>query len=326
VNRIIRRSSAPVALLLLALALVAPVSAAEPETIVYDVTVAVRFVDADAAGTPLAGATVGLEARLTDFPEDPALASLHATTDADGFAVFTGVPRGAPGAPAVHLTIEAQAETRTIDTSLCLTTTTWAGSVTDVASPPDAPIVVVANSGASSIACRWLSGRILDRRGNPVPANAAIGQITIALPDGGEKMELPLKLGADGSFRQPLPAWGSPEAPAVVTLQYVGPSRSLTRGGCVESVAESVTWQEPLALEGQDAPVLELVSATVGGGTCGAVSTTPAPQAAMTLPPTDVPGAGESDSVAGSAALVVAGLLALSGLLVGIAAGRRRHA
>jgi hypothetical protein len=322
----IRRSMAPAALLLLAAMLAAPVSAAEPEDVVYDVTVAVRFVDADAAATPLAGATIALRARVTDFPEEPPLVQLHATTDAEGVAVFTEVPRGGPGGPTVHLSIDAQAERHTVDDELCRTTETWSGSAVDVLSPPAEPIVVTASSGASGLICRWLAGRIVDGDGDPHPADAQLSRVTIAQPGGGETMTFPLAVGADGSFRQSLPVWGTAESPAFVRLDYVSTATRTTEGGCEQSVAEAVTWEGPLALEVEDPAVLELVSGPAGGDACGAVATArPNAPTAPTLPPTDV----RTDvrvAAATPVALAAVGVVMVALGLLAFGTARRRRA
>ncbi len=325
-NRMIRRSIAPAALLLLAALLAAPVSAAEPEGVVYDATVAVRFVDADAAGSPLAGATIGLRAHVTDFPEDPPLAQLHATTDVDGVAVFIDVPRGGPGGPTVHLSIDAQAERHTVDEELCRTTETWSGSAIDVLSPPTEPIVVTASSGASGLICRWLAGRIVDAEGAAHPADAALSRVTIAQPGGGETMTFPLVVGADGSFRQALPVWGTDQSRAVVRLDYVSTAVTSTEGGCEHTVAEAVTWDGPLALEVEDPAVLDLVSAPAGGDACGAIATArPNAPSAPTLPPTDI----QTDvrvAAATPVALAAVGVVMVALGLVAFGTARRRRA
>jgi hypothetical protein len=326
--RLICRAGAPVASLALALALVAPVSAAEPAGVVFDATVAVVVVDPD--GVPVPDADLILEARLTDFPEDPPVAVLRTTTDAAGEATFDGVPRGVADGPTVHLSIDAHRERETTDEDGCRTVESWSGNVVDLVSPPSDPVVITANV-ASSLVCRTIAGRIVDASGVVHPADPSLSRISIELPDGGGAMAFPLVLDADGTFRQRLPAWGSFDAPAVVTVVFVSQAAKIAEADCVRTVAELVRWREPLALETDDAPFLELVTAPVEGGTCGSVSVTPPPAApaptpALTLPPTDIAEPGSARPAPASGALVGVGLLVVTcGLVMGGAARSRRR-
>ncbi len=332
-NRIIRRTFAPVALLALVLALAAPAAAADPTGIVLDgaLSVSVREPSLDGGvtpGTPVTNARVQLVAYLTDFVDDPPIQVLEATTDAAGSASFTGVARPDAGGPAVWLAFDVFREVRSEDEDLCAETQSWSGNVIDVASLPAEPVAIVANPASSKV-CRVLAGRIVDAHGDPHPSATKLSSVSIELPDGGGARAFPLVVAADGTFRQPLPAWGTNESPAIVRLTFVStPTRTRTVGDCVQSFAEAATWEEALALEFEDAELLELVSSEVAGDACGAVSATPRPPTAgATLPPTDgAPAGGGGASASGDVPLVVVLglLLAACGLAAGSVRGSRR--
>lgn len=321
-NRIVRRTLAPVALIAVALALAVagPVAAAEPAGVVLDGTlsVSVREPSTDGGATPGAavpGARVQLVAYLTDFIEDPAIQVLEATTDASGSASFSGVARPDAGGPDVYLAFDAFREVRSEDEELCAETRSWSGNAIDVPSLPTEPVAIVANPASSKV-CRVLAGRIVDADGDAHASAPGLSFVSIELPDGGGARAFPLVVAADGTFRQPLPAWGTRESPAVVSLTFVsGTTRKAAVGGCVRSFAETAAWDGTLALELEDAELLELVSTEVTGSACGVVSGTPRPPAAPaapTLPPTDAAastGAGTGSASSAPVLAVVLGLL-----------------
>lgn len=339
-NRIVRRTLAPVALLGLALALTVagPVAGADPTGIVLDGTLSVSFREPSpdggaTPGAPVGGARVQLAAYLTDFIEDPAIQVLEATTDAAGSASFTGVARPDAGGPDVYLAFDAFREVRSEDEELCAETRSWSGNVIDVPSLPAEPVAIVANP-ASSKACRVLAGRIVDADGDAHASAPGLSFVSVELPDGGGARAFPLVVSADGTFRQPLPVWGSMESPAVVSLTFVSETtRRAVVGDCVRSFAESASWEGMLALEFEDPKLLEIVSTEVAGSACGVVSGTPRPPAAPaapTLPPTDAAGSlggGHASGSRGSLVLVLGLLLAVGGAAaaVGSAAVARRR-
>jgi hypothetical protein len=326
-NRIIRRTSAPGALVLLALLLAAPVAAAEPEGVLFDGAVSVTVVDG-AGGAPVPNAEVTLRAYRTDFPEDPDLALLDATADASGVATFTGVPYPDAGGPAVYLAVAAYREVESLDEDGCVVFERWEGGVDGLtSSSASGSIEVVAPLKSSSIVCHVLAGTILDGNGDPV--TPAFAFVSIELPDGGGAQGFPVEVAEDGSFTQPLPAIGTFDDPAIVSLEFLSaPTRSEENGDCVVNYAERARWSGTFALaDGDQLPVLELVTEEVEiGGACGGGSGGETPGGggepptggpAPTLPPTDTASVAPTrGATPGPGALVAVGLLVLGSAIV----------
>jgi hypothetical protein len=329
-NRINRRTLAPVALLSLALLSLgllaaAPVAAAEPEGVLLDGTATVTVVE-PGGGPAVPNAEVTLRAYQTDFPEDPDLALMTGTTDAAGQVTFTDVPYPDAGGPAVYVDVDAYREVETTDDEGCVIFQSWHGHVDGLTSMATASIEVVADP-ASSIRCHTLAGTILDAGGNPVPP--AFAFVSIELPDGGGAQGYPLQVGDDGSFIQRLPNWGTFEDPAIVSVQFLSaPTRVEEDGECVLSFAERAEWSGLFALaDGEEVPFLELVTEEVEiGSACGTEgpgggeepgTEAPGGGAAPTLPPTDTlataPGAGTSGA---GETLPVGGVMVAIGLLL----------
>ncbi|HVL54123.1 MAG TPA: hypothetical protein VM344_07650, partial [Vitreimonas sp.] len=277
----------PLAVIALGLIVAVPVAAAEPPAgVVLDGTLSVDFREPSpdggvTPGAPVAGADVEVIAYVNDFPETNPIQVLTAQTDETGTAEFSGVARPEADGPAVHLNVNALQELERYDDNGCLIVETRFGNVSDIVSLPSEPVEVEA-AAASSIVCRSIAGRIVDARGVAHRANPDLSSISIVMPDGGGAMSFPLLIDADGTFHQALPAWGTDDNRAEVTIQFLSAETGRTPFGddCVRVTAEAVTWKEGLALAIDDAPVLELVSGEVVSEQCGVVS---APK--VTLPP-----------------------------------------
>ena len=292
------------------LVLAGPALAADPPAdVVLDGVVTVTFVDGSDGTTPLADATVVVEAARPDVDPMP-FQTLTGHTDADGTAVIGGVARAADGAPSVSLTISASLArdndcggTETVDGS---TTVDATASVT----------VQLAGDASSSCAAFPVLGLVLDGDGQPFPVEDAAATITYP---GAAPETVDVEVAEDGTFGIVLRAW-SGEGSTEVHLSVVGAAQELPGADdCVDTVAQlaDVTW----TLEAPVAPEPSIVTArpVVLGSVCAGAGT-PAPAApTVTLPPTDTaPSAGASSHGGPPAALLVVALLGSLALLLGL--------
>jgi len=252
-----RRLGGPLSLLVLPAALAAsmigaPARAAEPVT--FDATVTVEFTEAaigfDLAGDPIAGAQVGLVARIGGA--EPAVQSLAATTGAAGTATFDGVARSTGDTP-VLLAIEASRTTGAPIGGCSLTETRYGG----VGGVVSEPIVAVDLVGflSSSTACP---------PGGPLPPGiVADGVVLVTVVGGATAIPLPslnLTLSAtaggvpfqslaattDDDGRATFEGVGRPTANAEVTLAAAVADSTMTLvDGCAVTHHWSGSGREP---------------------------------------------------------------------------------
>lgn len=298
-----------------------------------EVTVVVREPVADGVtpGDPIAGANVELVVYQTDFDEPIQL--LTGTSDAAGVVSFAGVLREEGVGPTVHLAVSAYREIVTTDDRDCTTVESWYGFVADLPAE-SAQTVEIETEATSSIECTAgvpLEGRILDREGQPLEIELAT--VSVVVPPAGGAQSFPLEVADDGSFGLSLPAVGTFDQPAIVTVEI---RSSRTREEVFDQVcqrfyAQQGSWTGDVALEeGETIPFIEIVSdEIVVGEECGAVSATPTPHTgapeprpALTLPPTDARMTGDSGTTPVAALGVVGVVLVTVG---GLAAGTRRR-
>ena len=157
--------------------------------------------------------------------------------------VATGVARPDVGAPPVYLAVEGFLQLESpAEAAGCVETRTCVRG-----SSPTFPSTAAAASGlaveatvSASTACPAervpLRGTILGPDGSTL--DAAFATVTVVAPGNGES--LGLDVASDGSFEHGLPAWGTFEAPAIVTLEYVSlPTRSSrSASDCLRTFAQ----------------------------------------------------------------------------------------
>ena len=299
----------------LGLVLAGPALAADPPAdVVLDGVVTVRFVDGIDGTTPLADATVIVEAARPDVDPMP-FQTLSGQTDGDGTAVLDGVARAADGAGPVTLTISASLS-RDND---CGGIETIDGATTVEAA---ATVSVELPGGASSSCAAFpILGLVLDGDDEPFPVDDAAA--TISYP-GAQPETVDVEVGEDGSFGIVLRAW-SGEGTTDVHLTVLGAAREVPgTGDCVDTVAHvaDVTWtlEAPVAPE----PTVVTAQPVVLGSVCTGTGT-PAPAApTITLPPTDAAGPGARATGRVSGAVVILALVGFVAVLAGLVVPTRR--
>lgn len=345
-SRAVRRLSTLLAAILIALVATTAVAAAEPPAgVVFDASVTV-VVQSPAAegGTALEGAEVTVVSYVSDFPEEQLQEPVTGTTGADGAVTLSGLARPDDGGPEVHLAVEVQHDSSRTDAQNCVIGEGRLGSVADIVSPPDGPIIVEAPVRTGSIMCppkSVLEGTIVDGDGNPIEVDFA--QASILVPPAGGAQSFPLEVSATGRFSIELPAWGTMEQPAEVSVSVMSaPTRTEPFGDdCLRTFVESGAVALDLALaDGESIPFVEIVTEEIVlGERCG-VRGTPAPgnggsgggnaplptaaPALPTLPPTDA-GTGAVEN--GGSSVVPAALVVLAiGVILLAMTPRRRPA
>ena len=349
-SHLVRRLSALLAAALIALGATASVSAAEPSAgVVFDasVTVVVQSPAAEGGGL-LEGAEVVVVSYVSDFPEEQLQEPVTGTTGADGTVTLSGLARPDDGGPEVYLAVDVRHDTSRTDAQNCTIGEGRLGSVIDIVSPPEDPVVVDAPLRTGSIVCppdQILEGSVLDANGDPIEVDFA--QASILVPPAGGAQSFPLEVSATGGFSIELPAWGTIEQPADVTVSVLStPTRTEPFGdNCLRTYAESGAASLDLALaDGESIPFVEIVTQEIVlGERCG-VRGTPAPgtvgnggnepdataapiptaaPALPTLPPTDA-ATGTGKTVSPSVVPAVALVLALGVVLLALTPRRRR--
>ncbi|MFL5778058.1 MAG: hypothetical protein ACJ761_03845 [Chloroflexota bacterium] len=335
----VRRKARPLlaalaALLAASFAILSPVAAASlPPGVVADgtITVTVTRAQADGAG-PLADADVTVNVRASDIPEDDPIWSANGTSDADGHATFTGVPR--PVDASVVLGVSAIVEGQTVETDAngCTTTVTWEGTGNaDSEVAVELPVVALP-VGAAKTTCPdpVLHGTIVDQHGDAFTVlKGAVSQVP---PGGGDPFEFPLKVASDGSFDVTLKAIGTEDAPSRVEVTAWGAVTRTAPGddpACTDQFGPLATATYDLALaDGKDPEAVRIEAVEILVGTVCSDVGTPRPSATAratpkpTLPPTDAVGGTPSGGSGTGAGLVALGIACL--LAAGTAIRRRR--
>jgi hypothetical protein len=353
-SRAARQLSALAAAVLIALAATTAVAAAEPPFgVVFDasITVEVRS-PAGEGGAVLAGAEVIVVSYVSDFPEEQLQDPVEGTTGADGTVTLSGLARADEGGPEVHLAVDVRHDTSRTDAQNCVIGESRLGSATDIVSPPAEPVVIEAPLQASSIECppaSVLEGTVVDGDGNPIEVDFA--QASILVPPAGGAQSFPLEVSPNGAFSVQLPAWGTLEQPAEVSISVMStPTRTEPFGAdCLRTFVESGAVALDLALaDGESIPFVEIVTEEIvlgercgvrgtpppdnGGGNAPQPTTAPVATAAPaataapvvpTLPATDgVTTTGERSTSSVAPAVVL--VLALAVVLLAVAPRRRR--
>jgi hypothetical protein len=136
--------------LILALAGGAAVLAGEPTSdIVMDGVVTVTWVELEDG--PMAGASI----QISYYHQGDVIPGLlaAATTDSEGIAVITGVPRAAEGALPLLLDIRGDRSTATVDDAGCTTYAGWLAETKGVASDLALDVVLAADTKSISVSC-----------------------------------------------------------------------------------------------------------------------------------------------------------------------------
>jgi len=284
--------------------------------------------------------------------------SVFAVTKAagtDGTATFSAVPRSVSGA-AVSVVADASLEESTTSDG-CTFTHRWTGA-SDPTQVAAATSVEVLASRQDDSTCDppgadapTFAGTILDADGLPFSVSAAT--VSMHRADGAD-WERDLPIDEHGGFSVRVQPWGTPDAPAQLTLRVVGEvTATEADGDCTIELAPELakTLDVTLARGGTLAPVVALAGVHQVGEVCGTTGTpkpsatasggTPRPTASATataratataapagvgtggtdrptLPPTDTANVADGRTDVANAAFVAvaAGIVAFGLLLV----------
>jgi hypothetical protein len=301
-RRSLARVLAAASVLLAVAAVLGPAGAAAASG--QSVTVAV--VD-DETHAPLVGARVTLTAALS--PGAAALFVRTGHTDADGAAVFANVPRTSAGRTVLVSATAALRETHDVDG--CSVVESWTGS-SDPARPTSTISVAASRTAAATCpdpgpGAPALTGIVLDPAGHPL----ASPYLTVALVSAnGTTWSKGLRGRTTGTFRVAVPAWGTADAPAHVTVAALGTISGYdTHGDCTVELAPKGATERDLALvESTAGPLTVHTELSRVGEVCAATGTPNPSSAPQASPNPDGssrtaprPAASRGDALAGTA-------------------------